>query len=449
MKLKFTITVLLLTALSFGQTTWNNELNDTSIDGGLREIKVAPSNNLFAVGGQLNSGGLIYFYDGTDWTEIADSDMGNSSAIKSIAPISDTEYYTVSSKRDVHYYDGTDWTDISADLPLYNSNVNFDVRILYKTISFSADNVYVVGLFSNSIEGNQLYVAHFDGSSWTQIDVPQSNLIDSDIFGDTIEIDATDANDIWIAKRGYFGSGNYELGVWHFDGTDWVFEGENITEFGNVTLRDVDAFALDDVWFTGSVFNNSTGVSDAAYIHYDGSDYTFYTETGSSLAVERYCIAKLDDNNVWSGDESWDPSQEFTFFDGSSWSSQITTLLTSLSGSIWDIKKLDDCLYAVGDSDNLGHPLILKTCSTPLSVNDITNTSNQFSFYPNPTTNEIRLVNYENLDKLYIYDLTGKPVFYSNSITQKVEVQNLNSGVYFIKVIDKKGNQQTKRMLKR
>jgi len=448
MKLLLTFTLLLLTALSFGQTTWNIEFNDTSIDGGFNEIKVAPSNNLFAVGGQLNSGGLIYFYDGNNWSEIADSDPGNSSSIKSIAPISDTEYYTVSRIRDVHYYDGTNWTDISADLPLYNSNVNFDVRILYKTISFSADNVYVVGLFSNSIEGNQLYVAHFDGSSWTQIDVPQSNLIDSDIFGDVIEIDATDANNIWIAKRGYFGSGNYELGVWHFNGTDWIFEGENITSFGNVTLRDVDAFAPDDVWFTGSVFNSNTGVSDAAYIHYDGTDYTLYTETGSQTAVKRYCIAKLDDNNVWSGNEIWDPSQDFTFFDGSSWSSQ-TTLLTSLSGSIWDIKKLNDCLYAVGASDNNGHPLVLKTCLLPLSVDDISNTSNLFSFYPNPTTNEITIVNYENLDKIYIYDLAGKQVFYSNLITQKVEVQNLNSGVYFIKVIDKKGNQQTKKMLKK
>ncbi len=449
MKLRITITItaLLLTALSFGQTTWNNELNDTSIDGGLREIKVAPSNNLFAVGGKLGSG-LIYFYDGTDWTEIANSDTGNGSSIKSIAPISDTEYYTVSSKRDVHYFDGTNWTDISADLPLYNSNVNWDVRILYKTISFSADNVYVVGLFSNSIEGNQLYVAHFDGSSWTQIDVPQSNLTDDDAFGDIIEIDATDANDIWIAKRSYFTlSGDYELGIWHFNGSDWIFEGENLTSFGKVTLRDVDAFEPDDVWFTGSVFNNSTGVSDAAYMHYDGTDYTLYTETGSQTAVKRYCIAKLDDSNVWSGNQIWDPSEDFTFFNGSSWSSQ-TTLLTSLSGSIWDIKKLNDCLYAVGASDNNGHPLVLKTCSTPLSVDDITNTSNQFSFYPNPTTNEIRLVNYENLDKLYIYDLTGKQVFYSSSIKQKIEVQNLKSGVYFIKVIDKKGNQQTKKMLK-
>ena len=448
MKIKFTITALLLITLSFGQTTWNTDLNDTSIDGRFGEIKVTPSNNLFAVGNKLGNG-LIYFYDGTNWTEIANPISGIATTIKSIAPVSDTEYYTVSSKRDVHYYDGTNWTDISADLPLYNSNVNFDVRILYKTISFSADNVYVVGLFSNSIEGNQLYVAHFDGSSWTQINVPQSNLIDDNAFGDVIEIDATDANDIWIAKRSYFTlSGDYELGIWHFNGSDWIFEGENLTSFGKVTLRDVDAFAPDDVWFTGSVFNNSTGVSDAAYIHYDGTVYTLYTETGSSLAVERYCIAKLDDNNVWSGNESWDPSQEFTFFDGSIWSSQ-TTLLTSLSGSIWDIKKLNDCLYAVGASDNLGHPLVIKTCSTPLSVDDITNTLNQFSFYPNPATNEITLVNYENLDKLYIFDITGKKVFSSSTITQKVEVQNLKAGVYFIKVIDKIGNQQTKKMLKK
>ncbi len=447
MKLKFTITVLLLTALSFGQTTWNVEFNDTSINGRFSEIKVTPSNNLFAVGS--NSGnGLIYFYDGTDWTEIADSDPGNSSSIKSIAPISDTEYYTVSSKRDVHYYDGTNWTDISADLPDYIWNEQWDDRNLKKVISFSPDNVYVVGRIFESIQGWQLYVAHFDGSSWSQIDVPQSDFIDDGFTEDFLEIDAIDANDIWVATKGYSGFGDNELGVWHFDGTDWSYEGENLTNFGKVILRDVDAFAPDDVWFTGSRYNSSTNVRDAAYIHYDGTDYTLYIQPGTSTrAGKRYCIAKLDDNNIWSGNRVWDPSQDFTFFDGSSWSYQ-TTVLTSLSGSIRDIKKLNDCLYAVGVSDTLDHPLVVKTCSTPLSVDDVTNTLNQFSFYPNPTTNEIRLVNYENLDKLYIYDLTGKQVFYSSSIKQKIEVQNLKSGVYFLKVIDKKGNQQTKKMLK-
>ena len=146
MKLKFTITVLLLTALSFGQTTWNVEFNDTSIDenGGFFEIKVAPSNNLFAVGHQSGNG-LIYFYDGTDWTEIANPITGIAISIKSIAPISDTEYFTVSSKRDVHYFDGTNWIDISADLPGYIPNEQWDDRNLKKVISFSPDNVYVVG----------------------------------------------------------------------------------------------------------------------------------------------------------------------------------------------------------------------------------------------------------------------------------------------------------------
>ncbi len=448
MKIQLTLTLLLIQICTSAQTTWINEFNDTNTNGSLFEIKVTPSNNLLAVGSKTNGTtnfGLIYFYNGTNWSELNNPITGNGVRIESIAPISDTEFYTVSDKRNVHYFDGSNWNDITSNLPDYNSNENFDNRALTKVIAFSATNVYVVGLFDNTNGGQsdlELYVAHFDGASWTKPSVPQSTVLGSDPAGTVIEIDATSANDIWIAKRGYIISGGYELGIWHFNGTNWTFEGQNLTTFGNLTLRDVDAVAPNDVWFTGSRFNN--GNFEAGYLHYDGTNYSLFTQIATQTNDDRYCIAQLDNNNVWSGINA--SSEDFTFFNGTNWSFQTTTLST-LSGGIRDIKKLNDCLYAVGFTGS-NNPLVFKTCSTPLSIDDFTNNSNLFSFFPNPSTNEITITNYANIEIIHIYDLTGKEVFYSNSISQKINVQNLNSGVYLLKVIDKNGNRETKKMIK-
>ena len=101
MKQKLTLALLFLQALSYGQTTWNTEFNDTSVSGSLFEIKVTPSNNLFTVGSKTNGTtnfGLIYFFDGTNWSELSNPITGNGVRIESIAPISDTQFYTVSDK---------------------------------------------------------------------------------------------------------------------------------------------------------------------------------------------------------------------------------------------------------------------------------------------------------------------------------------------------------------
>lgn len=449
MKIKLTLTLMLIQVCTYAQTTWTNEFNDTSITGSLFEIKLTPSNNLLAVGSKtdgVTNFGLIYFYNGTGWTELTNPITGNGVVISSIAPISDTQFYTVSDKRDVHFFDGTNWNDITSNLPDYNSNENFDNRVLSKVLAFSSDNIYVVGLFDNTNGGQsdlELYVAHYDGTSWAKPSVPQSNVLGSDPAGTMIEIDATSANDIWIAKRGYIFSGGYELGIWHFNGTNWTFEGQNLTTFGNLTLRDVDAVAPNDVWFTGSRFNN--GNFEACYVHFDGSNYALFTQTATQTNDDRYCIAQLDSNNVWSGINA--ANEDFTFFDGNDWTFQTTTLST-LSGGIRDMKKLNDCLYAVGFSGS-NNPLVLKTCSTPLSVVDLVSTSDLFSFFPNPATNEINLLNFENIEKFIVYDVSGKQLFCIKSLTQKLDIQNLNSGIYFLKVIDNKGRQQTRKMIKK
>jgi len=73
-----------------------------------------------------------------------------------------------------------------------------------------------------------------------------------------------------------------------------------------------------------------------------------------------------------------------------------------------------------------------------------------FSLYPNPNNGNFNILN-ENTEKelsLDIYNLLGEKVYYQG-ITEQNSVLNLNlkSGVYFVNVIDKKGNKAVQKII--
>ena len=53
--------------------------------------------------------------------------------------------------------------------------------------------------------------------------------------------------------------------------------------------------------------------------------------------------------------------------------------------------------------------------------------------YPNPTDDYLNFVGLDKYTNIKIIDLTGKVVI-SESFSKKLDVQNLNKGLYFIEV---------------
>lgn len=357
-----------------GQTPWSQvTLPITSPSSGqLFELKVVSSNLVYTVGNKIGTPnqGLIFKYDGTAWTEMSNPVSGNgqNGQIKSIAPVSGSDIYILSGKRTIHHWNGSSWTDISSSLPNYNSNENFDNRTLFKMIAFASNDVWVVGKFFNTSSGQsdfETYAVHYDGSSWTEAVIPQSPKNDLNIAGLVMEVDASSASDIWIATRGYIDSpGMTQLGIWHYDGSNWTFDGEIISAAGNVFLRDVDVVSANDIWFAG-YYSPAQGTLAALYIHYDGANYTYTNQPLPVNDYQRYCIAELNNSNVWSGHQT--DGTDFTFFDGTNWSTQTTIITTTTGGGIRDMKRKSGCLWAVGYSGS-NEPMLLENCLTPLPV---------------------------------------------------------------------------------
>ena len=78
------------------------------------------------------------------------------------------------------------------------------------------------------------------------------------------------------------------------------------------------------------------------------------------------------------------------------------------------------------------------------TTNVITNYENDFEIYPNPVNDKINIVTEEIVEDIVVFDIYGRVQILSNSATQQlsnsIDVSNLKSGIYFVKVRTEKGN---------
>ncbi|WP_139956261.1 T9SS type A sorting domain-containing protein [Flavicella sediminum] len=90
----------------------------------------------------------------------------------------------------------------------------------------------------------------------------------------------------------------------------------------------------------------------------------------------------------------------------------------------------------------------LGTYSTvALSVNNSKTTG--FSVYPNPANNEINISNSNAIASFKLIDISGKTILTKNNIGQnsKINIENIESGLYIIQLIDLQNNVATEKIV--
>jgi hypothetical protein len=78
---------------------------------------------------------------------------------------------------------------------------------------------------------------------------------------------------------------------------------------------------------------------------------------------------------------------------------------------------------------------------TNLGVNE--NESNLFKIYPNPFSSEITVNNVSQVEKIEIINLNGQveKEISSNNLTETLNLNDLNNGIYLMKIYTKNGEQ--------
>jgi hypothetical protein len=109
-----------------------------------------------------------------------------------------------------------------------------------------------------------------------------------------------------------------------------------------------------------------------------------------------------------------------------------------------------DCFAGciVGESRYL---TISNDCSTVTFSRTLSTEDNELTnlkIFPNPTSNFIQIEGVDALKNIEIYSLEGKKVMNAATINAQVDVSSLQTGMYFLKVIDAQNRSVMKKFLK-
>ncbi|MCL2289355.1 MAG: T9SS type A sorting domain-containing protein, partial [Bacteroidetes bacterium] len=106
--------------------------------------------------------------------------------------------------------------------------------------------------------------------------------------------------------------------------------------------------------------------------------------------------------------------------------------------------------YAVSGDDKEGRKQKAEGTKSPSNFEGVDGAAGRGSLYenitlyPNPTTGELQVTGYElQITNIEIHDVTGRILSSHHLITpsshHKIDISNLNSGIYFIKIVTKQG----------
>ncbi len=197
-------------------------------------------------------------------------------------------------------------------------------------------------------------------------------------------------------------------------------------------------FKLDGVWDSNFIatitfpYNGST-VSSTVY------DKSFFDNQSEDSLVMLY---RADETQDW----QIDANATINFL--GSHTNKIGTITT-------DLKHGE---FAFGMYDNNWNDTsteIFNSYNCDLSsIGELKNDKEHFSVYPNPASQELIIYSHLLLLKTIVMcDLLGEVVFAQNSLptshSHSINISNLPSGIYFIKIIDSNGFEETKKFVKK
>jgi hypothetical protein len=182
------------------------------------------------------------------------------------------------------HWNGTQWSVVPTPNPGTRENYLLDVKAV------SADDVWAVGYFrSEAPYPFQMFIAHWDGKSWSQVPAP-----DTGFFSNVLtSVDAISANDIWAVgysmQQNAPASQTQTLTI-HWNGSSW-----SVVPSGFFNrLSSVSVVSSNDVWAVGS--NELYMIS----LHWNGS---FWSEVLlPDIANNLIYLNEMDaisSNDVW------------------------------------------------------------------------------------------------------------------------------------------------------
>jgi hypothetical protein len=255
------------------------------------------------------------------------------------------------------HWDGAAWTVVEVNLPPVAVPGGIATSHVWAVDASAPDDVWAAGGREFRPEGQfaalgtHNMVLRWDGGDWVLMDTPVLGLGSGDTIY-AVEVIAPD--DIWFAGNGHPQSVTpTEALMMHWDGSSFELVPVPLVNLdvgrgaGN-PIRDLSAFAPDDIWAVGGTDVIADGRHDHSQIHHwDGEQWTHVPGPTPGYYNNLRAVAAVAPDDVWAAGEYWDVDGIYAFlirWNGSSWTE------VPAPGGILDMHAFaPDDIWAVGN----------------------------------------------------------------------------------------------------
>ncbi|SDW09262.1 Por secretion system C-terminal sorting domain-containing protein [Lutibacter oricola] len=499
MKRKLLILSLLIPYLFYGQVLLGNDIDgELSNDRSGHSVSLSNNGQTVAIGAYLNDGNgsnsghvRVYRYNNSSWSLLGndiDGPVAGDQSGWSVSLAGDGNSVAVGAPENdgvfnggevrVYKYNTTSslWDQVGNDI-IGQSAGNKSGW----SVSLSTDGGIVgIGSYLNSTNGfNSGHVRIFKFNSannlWEQLGNDINGSFNIDYFGRSLSL-SNDGKTIAVGANGNDGNGSNSghVRIFKFDESNWnqvgnAIEGEVMDDNSgwSVSLSDSgNEVAI------GSYLNDENGLSSGqARVFKINTSTNLWEKLGNNINGEAN-----SDQAGWSvslsGDASIVAVGSTLNDDNGTDSGHVRIFKYTASGNLWNQvgetiegEAVDDnsggsvslsgdgSIVAIGASgndgngSNSGHVRVYDLSAEVLSTKD-TFLEESLSVYPNPATSQfhIKITNQLELKSISLINNIGQQVLVTSK--NNIDVTNLNSGVYFVKIETDKGNTVKKLVIK-
>lgn len=208
-----------------------------------------------------------------------------------------------------------------------------------------------------------------------------------------------------------------------------AFDWENATDNGTTITQTVNSITAtfttstsDPDWRNGGGFAGSTGFAVASTSTQD----TFVSITFSSpIDVENIFVFNGDNSN---------PDADWTFFPTGGTNSNVVANVQGLVGRTVTLDWTDVTQIFITSASGLEWFGVDEIRTPSLSTQEFDGLNTQIRLFPNPSTDYIQISNLKNTENYKIFNVLGSEV--ANGIVsdeEKIDIQNLTNGLYFLR----------------
>lgn len=426
MKFKnYLLSLLVLSSTGISAQSFTKYTPDGAFGFGNNIVSNLVVRNNDIVGFTSGDNTLFYFNNGS-FTIKAKSlgfyNYSNGSAGRELDIDSDGDMWLVHSSS-VDQYDNTtitNWNSTSTDLPADN----------VEDMAINNDGKMFFGINSNG-------VSIYDNGSWSHYPNHTGGLTDLNTkpFPKFLEADKVN-NNIFLGEFS-------NVHLIHDNNTMTSFDNTNFFgTFNSANISCMTATQDGKIWFGIESFGNDPATS--GIFMYDGSTWTHYNTNNSSIPVNGITAMTSIQNKIYFAGQNVMGIHEFDGNNVMTYDSLNSTFNQSniFNAFVNDMVAHNGKIYMAQQDGLVEFDFPGGNGPSGLEEAEI----NNISVYPNPTKGIVKIQSEETIESVDVYNISGHLV--QNSNQKELDISVLEAGVYFIKVIDVKGNQSTQRVTK-